>query len=67
MTGGIIPIAMAAIGDRATMAQRQITLGRFTVIMIFGQMAGAACSGVIAEYVGWRGVFMMTPVSLTSS
>ena len=59
VAGGIIPIAMAAIGDRATMAQRQITLGRFTVIMIFGQMAGAACSGVIAEYAGWRGVFLM--------
>lgn len=57
--GGIIPIAMAAIGDRASMADRQITLGRFTVIMIFGQMAGAACSGVIAEYIGWRGVFDM--------
>lgn len=57
--GGIIPIAMAAIGDRASMADRQVTLGRFTVIMIFGQMAGAACSGAIAEYVGWRGVFDM--------
>lgn len=59
VAGGIIPIAMAAIGDRASMTERQITLGRFTVIMIVGQMAGAACSGAIAEYVGWRGVFVM--------
>jgi YNFM family putative membrane transporter len=57
--GGVIPIAMAAIGDRAPMAERQIMLGRFLVLMIVGQMAGAACSGLIAEHLGWRGVFVM--------
>jgi predicted MFS family arabinose efflux permease len=57
--GGVIPIAMAAIGDSAPMAERQILLGRFLVIMIVGQMAGAACSGLIAEHVGWRGVFVV--------
>lgn len=57
--GGVIPVAMAAIGDRAPMAERQIMLGRFLVLMIVGQMAGAACSGLIAEHVGWRGVFVM--------
>lgn len=54
--GGVIPVAMAAIGDRAPMAERQVALGRFLVLMIFGQMAGAACSGFIAQHVGWRGV-----------
>ncbi len=57
--GGVIPVAMAAIGDRAPMAERQILLGRFLVLMIIGQMGGAACSGLIAEHVGWRGVFVM--------
>lgn len=57
--GGIIPIAMAAIGDRAPMAERQIMLGRFLVLMIVGQMVGAACSGLIAEHIGWRYVFVM--------
>jgi YNFM family putative membrane transporter len=57
--GGVIPVAMAAIGDRAPMAERQIMLGRFLVLMIIGQMAGAACSGLIAEHVGWRSVFVM--------
>lgn len=54
--GGIIPVAMAAIGDRAPMEERQIALGRFLVLMIFGQMAGATCSGLIAHHIGWRGV-----------
>ncbi|SFB71793.1 Predicted arabinose efflux permease, MFS family [Bosea sp. CRIB-10] len=57
--GGIIPVAMAAIGDRAPMAERQIMLGRFLVLMIIGQMVGAACSGLIAEHLGWRYVFAM--------
>ncbi len=57
--GGIIPVAMAAIGDRAPVAERQIMLGRFTVLMIIGQMSGAACSGLIAELLGWRSVFLL--------
>lgn len=62
VAGGIIPIAMAAIGDRAPMAERQIMLGRFLVLMIVGQMAGAACSGMIAEQWGWRSVFIVAGV-----
>lgn len=57
--GGVIPVAMAAIGDRAPMAERQIMLGRFLVLMIVGQMVGAACSGLIAEHIGWRYVFVL--------
>lgn len=55
--GGVIPAAMAAIGDRAPVAERQIALGRFLVIMIVGQMSGAAFSGVVAHHIGWRAVF----------
>ncbi len=61
--GGIIPIAMAAIGDRAPMSERQVALGRFLTIMIVGQTAGAAASGVIADHFGWRTV-MMTAAGL---
>lgn len=56
--GGIIPIAMAAIGDRAPMAERQVALGRFLTIMIVGQTAGAAASGFIADQLGWRSVMV---------
>lgn len=59
VAGGVIPVAMAAIGDRAPMAERQVMLGRFLVLMIVGQMSGAAFSGVIAEHIGWRSVFVM--------
>ena len=59
MAGGVIPAAMAAIGDRAPMAERQIMLGRFLVVMIFGQMAGATFSGIVADHVGWRAVLVI--------
>jgi predicted MFS family arabinose efflux permease len=58
VAGGIIPVAMAAIGDRAPMAERQVALGRFLTIMILGQTAGAACSGLIADLAGWRSVLL---------
>jgi MFS transporter, YNFM family, putative membrane transport protein len=60
--GGIIPIAMAAIGDRAPMAERQVALGRFLTIMIVGQTAGAAASGIIADHFGWRAVMLTSAV-----
>ena len=56
--GGIIPVAMAAIGDRAPVAERQVALGRFLTIMIVGQTAGAALSGLIADLLGWRAVLV---------
>ncbi|MCO4054689.1 MAG: MFS transporter [Bosea sp.] len=61
--GGIIPVAMAAIGDRAPMAERQVALGRFLTVMIVGQTAGAAASGFIADHLGWRAV-MVTAAGL---
>jgi YNFM family putative membrane transporter len=64
-SGGIIPIAMAAIGDRAPMQERQIALGRFTVLMIIGQMSGSACSGLIATHIGWRAAFLSAAVIAT--
>ncbi|WP_103716986.1 MFS transporter [Bosea psychrotolerans] len=57
-SGGVIPIAMAAIGDRAPMQERQVALGRFLVLMIVGQMSGSACSGLIATHAGWRAAFL---------
>jgi predicted MFS family arabinose efflux permease len=58
--GGIIPVAMAAIGDRAPMAERQVVLGRFLTIMIVGQTAGATLSGIIADLAGWRAVMVVS-------
>ena len=55
--GGIIPIALATIGDKVAMADRQVAIGRFLTATISGQLLGGVGSGVLAEYIGWRGVF----------
>ncbi|MFN3687970.1 MFS transporter [Salinarimonas sp.] len=58
--GGIIPLALAAIGDRVGMEGRQVAISRFLVAIILGQLAGTALSGLLAEWIGWRGVFVLS-------
>lgn len=55
--GGIIPMALATIGDRVAMAERQVAISRFLTATISGQLLGGFASGLIAPYLGWRGVF----------
>lgn len=55
--GGIIPLALATIGDRTSMAERQVAISRFLIFTISGQLLGSSLSGLLAEAVGWRGVF----------
>ncbi|MGP9822543.1 MFS transporter [Salinarimonas sp. NSM] len=55
--GGVIPLALAAIGDRVGMEGRQVAISRFLVAIILGQLAGSSLSGVLALVIGWRGVF----------
>lgn len=58
--GGVIPLALAAIGDRVAMERRQIAMSRFLLALIIGQLSGATLSGFLAGFVGWRGVFMLS-------
>jgi MFS transporter, DHA1 family, inner membrane transport protein len=60
--GGIIPAAMALIGDRVPYAERQFSISRFLVAVISGQLSGSAVSGALAEAVGWRAVFGVSAV-----
>ena len=55
--GGIIPLALATIGDRVGIEERQVAISRFLVAVILGQLAGSSLSGLLADVVGWRGVF----------
>ncbi len=56
--GGVIPVAMAAIGDRVEMSQRQVALSRFLAALTIGQVAGSTLSGIIATSFGWRNSFL---------
>ena len=55
--GGIIPLALATIGDRVAMGERQVAIGRFLTATISGGLLGGVGAGLLADAVGWRGVF----------
>ncbi|MGL4323255.1 MAG: MFS transporter [Beijerinckiaceae bacterium] len=57
--GGIIPLGIAMIGDRAPVNQRQILLARFMLATLSGQIAGGLIAGGLSPYVGWRGVLLI--------
>ncbi|HEY8384254.1 MAG TPA: MFS transporter [Microvirga sp.] len=58
--GGVIPLGLALVGDRVEMARRQVAISRFIVAVIIGQMAGSSLAGILAGFVGWRGVFLVS-------
>jgi predicted MFS family arabinose efflux permease len=55
--GGIIPLALAWIGDATPYERRQATLGRFIGIVLLGHILGPALGGLFAHFVSWRAVF----------
>jgi predicted MFS family arabinose efflux permease len=62
--GGAVPLSIALIGDRVEMAQRQVALSRYLVAVIIGQLAGSSLAGLLAEVMGWRGVFGLSTVMM---
>jgi MFS transporter, DHA1 family, inner membrane transport protein len=58
VAGGVFPIAMAVIGDRVAIAERQVAIGRLLAAAMIGNLLGASLSGVVGDVVGWRGVFV---------
>lgn len=54
---GIIPLAMAWIGDTVPYEQRQSTLARFLIGQVLGMVSGQFIGGVFADTLGWRGAF----------
>ena len=57
VAGGIFPVAMALIGDLIPVERRQVSIGHLLAVALTGNLVGAALSGVIGDYFGWRGVF----------
>ena len=55
--GGVIPISFALVGDMIPVRERQVAMGRLLFAIMTGNLLGATCAGVVADLVGWRGVF----------
>jgi len=55
--GGLIPVALALIGDLVPFGERQVAISRFLLVTIIGQMSGAMLTGLLSELTGWRTMF----------
>ncbi len=59
VAGGVFPVALALIGDLVPLDKRQVAIARLLTASIVGILLGASASGVVADLVGWRGVFVV--------
>jgi predicted MFS family arabinose efflux permease len=57
--GGTFPVAMGLTSDLVPTAQRQVALSRVLAGAMTGNLLGATASGIIADFVGWRGVLIV--------
>jgi predicted MFS family arabinose efflux permease len=55
--GGVIPLALAWIGDTVPYERRQATLARFLSGNLLGLISGQMIGGLLADTVGWRWAF----------
>jgi MFS transporter, DHA1 family, inner membrane transport protein len=60
VSGGIFPAAMAFAADLAPIGQRQVALSRILFAGMSGNLLGASAAGIVADLIGWRGVFLLT-------
>jgi len=56
---GVIPVALAYVGDSVPYAQRQAALGRVVSVASFGGVMSAALGGLIASLLSWRALFVV--------
>jgi predicted MFS family arabinose efflux permease len=57
--GGVFPVSMAVYGDLVPIRDRQVVMGRLLTASISGMFAGSALSGVLADFMHWRGIFVV--------
>ncbi len=57
--GGIIPLAIAYVGDTVAYENRQQAMTRLASIQILGTIAGQVGAGLIGSALGWRGVLLL--------
>ncbi|HEX2215755.1 MAG TPA: MFS transporter [Xanthobacteraceae bacterium] len=57
--GGVFPVSMAVYGDMVPIEQRQIGMGRLLTASISGMFVGSAAAGALADFLHWRGIFVV--------
>jgi predicted MFS family arabinose efflux permease len=54
--GGVFPIALGLTSDLVSPDRRQVAIGRILAGAMTGNLLGASASGIIGDWLGWRGV-----------
>src|SRR6185503_15944731 len=55
-SGGVFPVALSLTSDLVGPEKRQIAIGRTLMGSMTGNLLGATVSGLIGDFLGWRGV-----------
>ena len=55
-SGGVFPIALGLTSDLVGPEKRQLAIGRTLMGSMSGNLLGASFSGLIGDFMGWRGV-----------
>ncbi len=58
-SGGVFPVALGLTADLVAPAKRQVAIGRTLAGSMTGNLLGASASGIIGDFVGWRGVLVI--------
>src|ERR1700687_2461700 len=54
--GGVFPISLGLTSDLVAPDKRQVAIGRTLAGSMTGNLLGASASGIIGDFLGWRGV-----------
>ena len=60
--GGVFPIALGLTSDLVAPDKRQVAIGRTLAGSMTGNLLGASLSGLIGDFLGWRGVLAVLGV-----
>jgi predicted MFS family arabinose efflux permease len=61
-SGGVFPIALGLTSDLVSPEKRQVAIGRTLAGAMTGNLLGASASGLIGDFLGWRGVLAVLGV-----
>ena len=63
-SAGLIPVALAYIGDMVPYNERQVMVGRLLTGVVIAQMTAGTLGGLFGQLLSWRGAFLL--LSLTA-
>ena len=58
-SGGVFPVSLSLVSDLVGPDKRQVAIGRTLAGSMAGNLLGATLSGLIGDFLGWRGVLAL--------